>query len=114
MGNIDIKKYFAVLLVISTLLGAFGQLSFKAGVSESSTYELVAFVLLGFILYGISTVIYFYILSRTSLGWAYSFSGLSYLFTVVFAAVLLGEAISPLRWAGVIVIVAGVAMIGLS
>lgn len=114
MTKENTKRYFASLLVLSTLLGAIGQLAFKAGVSGSSAYELVAFVILGFFLYGVSTIIYFYTLSRTSLGWAYGFGGLSYLFTVIFAAVLLGEAISPLRWAGVLVIVIGVAIIGTS
>ncbi len=115
MAKNTIKRYFAFLLVISTLLGAIGQLVFKIGVADVSDFSiLVPYVILGFVIYAISTLIYFYTLSRTNLSWAYSFGGLSYLFTVIFAAAFLGEVIVPLRWLGVIVIVAGVALIGLS
>lgn len=108
----NVKLYFAFLLVISTLLGAIGQLVFKIGVSNTDTWQIAAYVAGGFVIYGVSTLIYFYTLSRTNLSWAYGFTGLSYLFAAIFAAIFLGELITPLRWAGVIVIVIGVALIG--
>ncbi len=109
----DGKMLFATILVISAFLGAVGQLLFKLGLS-SSLGMLVAFIAAGFIAYVISTVLYFYILGRSHLSWAYGFGGLSYIFATVFASVVIGETVSLTRWIGVIVIFIGVVLIGLS
>ncbi len=109
----DSKLFFALILVFSTLLGGAGQLLFKAGLSSSGLY-LVAYLVAGLVLYGVSTLAYFYTLSRRSLSWAYSFGGLSYIFASIFAFSFLGEPVSPLRWAGILVIAIGTAVIGLS
>ena len=108
------KPIFIPILVASTFLGALGQLLFKIGVLSQSEVALLAFVVAGFFIYIISTVLYLYTLSRTHLSWAYSFVGLSYIFTTVLALLVLKESIPILRWVGVIVIVAGVAISGLS
>ncbi|MDE1846178.1 MAG: hypothetical protein KGH53_02770 [Candidatus Micrarchaeota archaeon] len=108
------KFAFACVLVVSTFLGAVGQLAFKIGVSSSLPINLALYVIVGFVVYAISTVLYFYILSRTHLSWAYSFGGLSYIFTTILALTVLGEAIPFLRWAGVLTIAIGVALIGAS
>lgn len=108
------KFAFAAVLVVSTFLGAVGQLAFKIGVSSSIPLNLAFFVGAGFVVYALSTVLYFYILGRTHLSWAYSFGGLSYIFTSILAFLVLNETIPPLRWLGVVVIAIGVALIGLS
>ncbi|MDE1824925.1 MAG: hypothetical protein KGH61_00335 [Candidatus Micrarchaeota archaeon] len=108
------KTLFVAILIVSTFLGAVGQLLFKVGVNSQATVLLLAFVIAGFMVYIISTVLYLYTLSRTHLSWAYGFGGLSYIFTSILAYFVLGEAIPALRWIGVLVIVAGVALIGLS
>jgi drug/metabolite transporter (DMT)-like permease len=107
------KKIFVMLLLTSTLLGAFGQIFFKIGVT-SSISGLIEFVLLGILSYFASTVLYFYVLSRTHLSWAYGFTGLSYIFASVIAYLFLGETVPPLRWAGILVIALGTALIGFS
>jgi uncharacterized membrane protein len=99
-------------LVVSTLLGAVGQLLFKYSfINKPFFAELL---LSGLIVYGVSTVIYFYVLSRVHLSWAYGMGGLSYIFATIFAYFFLAENIPPLRWFGVIVIVIGAALIGFS
>ncbi|MGC8587156.1 MAG: hypothetical protein ACP5K9_02610 [Candidatus Micrarchaeia archaeon] len=110
----DGKKLFALVLVFSTFLGAVGQLLFKMGVNSSSLAEFAILVSLGFISYAISTVMYFYVLSRAQLSWVYNFGGMSYIFTVFLALFVLNEAISPLRWTGIALIIIGVTAIGLS
>ena len=108
------KALFVSILIVSTFLGALGQLLFKVGVNSQTTMLLLAFVIAGLVVYIISTVLYLYTLSRTHLSWAYSFGGLSYIFTSILAYFILGEEIPPLRWIGVLVIVVGVALIGMS
>ncbi|MGI0141725.1 MAG: EamA family transporter [Candidatus Micrarchaeales archaeon] len=108
------KIAFAMILIVSTFLGAVGQLFFKLGVSDSPLLAMAFYILLGFFVYAISTVLYFYILGRTHLSWAYSFGGLSYIFTAILALGILGESIPLLRWIGVLIIALGVALIGAS
>lgn len=107
------KSFFALLLIASTLLGGAGQFLFKYGLNDSGI-ALVFYIVLGFLVYAVSTALYFYVLSRKSLSWAYGFGGLSYIFASVLAFLALGEIISPLRWLGIAVIAIGTAVVGFS
>jgi uncharacterized membrane protein len=100
------------LLGISTLLGAIGQLFFKYSFVDKPLFPELLFV--GLAVYGVSTLIYFYVLSRAPLSWAYGIGGLSYIFATIFAYFFLAEAVPPVRWLGVLIITAGVIFIGLS
>ncbi len=110
----DGKRFFVSLLLLGTLLGSVGQLLFKIGVGQNALYAAAAYVLAGVILYGIATVTYLYVLSRSHLSWAYGFVGFSYIFTTLLALFVLKEQVSAFRWMGVVVIVVGTALIGLS
>lgn len=108
------KMLFVMLLVVSTLLGSLGQLFFKIGVDAPTIYGLVQFIFAGAIAYGIATLIYLYILGRSTLSWTYGFVGFSYIFTTILAFAVLHESILIGRWIGVIVIAIGTALIGMS
>ncbi len=109
------KRLFVSIALVSTLLGATGQFLFKLGVSDLSSISGTAYYLaLGIMAYGLSTILYFYILSRVHLSWAYSMGGISYILASIFAMLFLGENIVPLRWVGIAVIAIGVALVGLS
>jgi uncharacterized membrane protein len=107
----DSKKISIGLLVISTILGGLGQFLFKYAFLDKM---LVLTLAAGLGAYAISTAIYFYVLSRVHLSWAYAITGISYIVAVIFAATLLMENVSPLRWAGVLIIAFGVLLVGLS
>lgn len=98
-------------LVISTALGATGQFLFKYAFLDGS---LLITLLLGLCAYAISTGIYFYVLSRVHLSWAYALGGMSYILTVLLAATALNESVPPLRWLGVLMIAFGVVLVGIS
>ncbi len=110
----DSKQYFIALLVAATFLGAVGQLLLKYALLNTSIVTLSLFIILGFIVYMISSTMYLYVLGRMHLSWAYGFGGLSYIFAALLAMLVLGEPISSLRWAGIIVIAVGTALVGLS
>ncbi len=105
------KRRNLLLLWGSALLAAVGQLLFKYSFTSSFVAGWLA---LGVVAYGMSTVAYFYVLSRVHLSWAYGIGGLSYIFATVFAYFILIEDIPLLRWVGVIVITIGVILIGTS
>ncbi len=104
------KSTNLLMLLGSTSLGAIGQFLFKLSVIGSgTTYWLLG---LGVLSYVISTLIYFYVLSRVHLSWAYGIGGLSYIFAVMLANFI--ETVPFVRWIGVVVITAGVFLIGTS
>jgi len=107
------KKAYAALLLVSTLLGAAGQVLFKIGVT-SDIVGLALYVLMGIAAYLVSTVIYLYVLGRAHLSWTYGFNGLSYIFASLIAFFFMGEAVPALRWVGIATIAIGTALIGLS
>ena len=107
------KTKYALALVCSTLLGAIGQVVFKYGLGLSGI-GLAEWLGLGIVVYGFSTIVYFYILSRVHLSWAYGIGGLSYIFATLMAYFFLSDSVPPLRWAGIIVITIGVILIGIS
>jgi uncharacterized membrane protein len=99
-----------LIVICSTSLGAIGQLLFKYALNIHSPY----FLLFGLAAYGVSTLVYFYVLSRTHLSWAYSMGGISYVLAAIFSLALLGEQITPLHWAGIVTIAIGIALVGSS
>lgn len=107
------KTGYALMLLASTAIGAVGQVLFKIAVVNAGA-ALAEYLLLGLTVYAMSTVIYFYVLSRSHLSWAYGFTGLSYVFASFIAFAFLSESVSPLRWAGIAVITLGTILIGLS
>ncbi len=109
----ETKTFFVCMLMVGLLFGATGQLLLKLGLLNT-TPLLELFILLGVALYGLSTVIYLYILSRTHLSWVYSLGGLSYVFATILAVFVLDEPTSLARWLGVAVIAIGCILIGLS
>jgi uncharacterized membrane protein len=111
MSNEKVKNLS--MLSGSTALGAVGQLLFKYALPTNSGV-LPLWLLSGFVAYGISTLIYFYVLSRVHLSWAYGIGGLSYILATIFAYFILLEQIPPLRWIGVVIITIGVLFIAIS
>ena len=103
--------FYLALIVFSTVLGAAGQVLFKYSFDSSYIAE---FLLLGVLCYGLATVVYFFVLGRFHLSWIYSFNGLTYIFAILLAHFVLLEQIPPLRWAGIMIVLAGVVLVGLS
>ena len=108
------KPRRAAFLLISTCLGAAGQLFFKTGIVSGVMAYLLAYVAIGVIAYALSTMVYLNVLSTTHLSWAYGFAGLGYIFASILAFAFLGEQIPSLRWCGIAVISFGTLLIGMS
>ena len=113
------------LLFIGVLLGIVGQLSLKTGmklVTESSSGVISLLwhaalnynVTIGIACYALSMVFWLLVLSRLDLSLAYPILGVSYIGVVFASWWLLGEAISPMRWAGTFIICLGVYLVARS
>ena len=109
------------LIALSVALTSVGQLLFKKGMSilvqshpRSSLGSLTALallntkVLLGFLSFGAGAVLWLAVLAREEVSYVYPLSGLGYLVVLFGSYWFLGESLSWLRFAGVLLIMAGV------
>lgn len=116
----------ALLLLFSVSLGVTGQISLKHGMGQVSAVAspgavgtllgaaLNPWVIVGIGCYGFSMLLWLLVLSKADLSFAYPVLGLSYLGVVLASWSILGEAVSPLRWAGTLVICLGVYLVARS
>lgn len=116
------------LLIPAILLSTTGELMFKTGMNRIGHFEfsragLAAslpaivrspFIWLGFVGFGGGAVFWLAVLSRAPLSLAYPILALSYFVVVVEAWLFLHERVTWQRLLGVLVIVVGVAVVGLS
>jgi drug/metabolite transporter (DMT)-like permease len=115
-------------LVTGVLLNALAQLLLKAGTNvlgvitftRDNWSEVAARMLLqpwfaaGVACYGVSLVVWILGLSRVPVSMAYPLLSLGYVINAIAAYYLLGEAVTPLRWLGILLIVAGVGLVARS
>jgi drug/metabolite transporter (DMT)-like permease len=116
MEKIKSKNAVLIILLMSVLLNAAGQVFFKAaraGYPDASLVELFLHfeTWLGFILYGFSAICWLWVLARAQLSFAYPVLALSYPIVVALSALFFGETVTTLRWAGVVFIVFGVSLL---
>ena len=72
------------------------------------------YVFMGFVCYGLSSLVYLWVLSKLSLSFAYPFVALSFVIVIVLSWWLLGEDLPPLRVVGVGLIMVGVLTVAAS
>lgn len=103
----------------SVTFGALGQLLMKAGTAGLGGAGALATlagamgrpqVLLGLAAYAFSSLLWLVVLSRMDLSAVYPLGSASYAIVVV-ASWVMGEHVGPLRWLGVVLIVAGVVLV---
>jgi drug/metabolite transporter (DMT)-like permease len=114
------------LIFLSVLIGVFGQLSLKTGMTHVGRIDAAALhqplqllwkifttpiILAGVAMYVVGTLIWLVVLSRLDLSFAYPLVATTYVFTPLLANLLLHEQIPGLRWVGIVVILIGVVIV---
>lgn len=111
------------LLIVSLLLGAAGQTCLKAATNAAGAIGSIGtltatllhpMTLFGLAFYIVSTLLYLTLMSRMPLSYLYPMVALNYVFVTILSWHFFGEQITPLRVAGLVTIIAGVTMVGLS
>ncbi len=114
------------LLLIAIVAGVAGQITLKKGAADATLAQgsfapdishaiglfLSPLVLLGIFFYGLSAVMYIIVLTKLDISLAYPLVSLGYLLVAGSAWVFLGETISLVRWAGIVLIVVGSVLVG--
>ena len=119
-----------LLIFISVFIAVLGQLSMKHGIQKanlvarlgemSSVYSYFVsaftnpFVLSGFLLYGLSSLVWLVVLGRVELSYAYPLVSMGYVLAVFLSWFLFKEHVSVLRIAGLAVICVGVTLLSRS
>jgi multidrug transporter EmrE-like cation transporter len=117
-----------ILLLVTVTFNVMGQYLMKRGMSDvgaitgdlSQLFSSLAtaftnpYVLAGVGAYGMSSIFWLILLSRVDLSYAYPALSLGYVMVTLVSALLLGEQVSALRWAGVLVICVGVILVARS
>ena len=116
------KRRLAIFIVLAcTLLVAFAQYLIKLGANHLSHAGLLATLIgifaipqlfAGYCLYGVFTVMFVYALRHGELSILYPLIALGYVWVTITAVVAFHETMNPLKLAGLVVIVAGVAVLG--
>ncbi len=118
-----------LLLVVSVSFAVAGQLTLKTAmerVGRIGTAQVTApldtitrvakepLLWVGLTLFGISALFWLVVLSHVPLSVAYPVVGLSYVIIVGFSRFVLHEHVPVMRWAGVVIVGLGIAVIGWS
>jgi len=109
-----------ILILICVVIGGFGQVYMKLGVTKLGGVELKdliskrlvsiifdKYVFIGIILYTITTLLWFVILSKADLSFVYPLAALGYIVTALLAKFYFHEEITLLRWFGILLIIGG-------
>jgi len=103
-------------VLVAAFFAALGSLFFKKG-SEKLSLNLVDFVkntalVVGFVFFGISTVVFVLSLRGGELSVLYPIAATSYIWVCLFSVKLLAEKMNKSKWVGIVLIIAGVGLIG--
>ncbi|MBD3261579.1 MAG: multidrug transporter [Candidatus Altiarchaeales archaeon] len=105
------------LVVFGTLLGAVGAVYFKKASCKlkPSFSVLIANheLFLGFFFYGVSALVYIVAVRGGELSVIYPLVSTSYIWVCLLSVRVLGEQMNTVKWLGVLLIIAGVSVIGL-
>jgi drug/metabolite transporter (DMT)-like permease len=113
------------IILLSVGLAAVAQLTLKAGMNQvteeggavtlsADSLKLVVTnvtVWAGLVIFALSAVAWLFVLSRTTLSFAYPFAALTYLVIVLVDRFWFKEEVPPLRWVGVAFIMIGIVMV---
>jgi uncharacterized membrane protein len=119
---------WVIQIIIALVLGIVGQFLLKDGttnlnVSVSGTAGPLMLIwrmitnlpiFIGLLCYGLSSIFYILVLKEKELSLVYPMIASSYVLVLLFAWLVRHEAISPIRWVGVLVITLGVVLISRS
>jgi len=116
------RRRSVLIVVACTLMGAAAQVLLKLGASQLSHASLVATFIsiftvptlfVGYCLYGIFAMLMVYALRHGELSILYPVIALTFVWVSILSAMIFHETMTPIKIAGIVVIVGGVAVLGL-
>ncbi len=111
------KLQSVALVFVCTILGAAAQVFMKIGGQQLQHFEIARVLtdlplLAGYTLYGINTVLLMFALRDGELSMLYPVIALTYVWVTILSVILFHDLISPLKIAGIVLIMAAVIVLG--
>ncbi len=112
-----------IIIIISVSCSAIAQVSLRHGMSGELVQRALGLgnvrdtvaaaarspgVLIGFALYGLSAIMWSYVLAQVEVSVAYAFVALGFVLTMAFGCLLLGEPFTARKLAGTLCVMAGI------
>jgi len=108
-----------LMMLFSVTLGAIGQVALKKGAISLAGHDTISFshvlnsikniyILLGFLLYGISAISWLVVLSRTELSYAYPMISINYILIIFLSRFVFHEHLTINKLAGTLIICFGI------
>lgn len=109
------KIKYIVLAIINSGLLVFGQTLWKKGIIKVGGYSLKLLlnpmIVSGLFVYGVATLLWFYIISKLPFSTAYPLNSIAYIFSLLIGYVIFNETITGYKIVGTMFILAGVTFI---
>lgn len=107
-----------ILVLIATIIGSFGALFIKLG-SKTFSFSPIQLLrnyklILGFFLYGITYIIFIIALKGGDLSVLYPLVSVGYIWIIIISIRFLAERMNIWKWTGLLLIISGVSLIGIS
>jgi multidrug transporter EmrE-like cation transporter len=99
-----------MLVVASSLIESVGEIFFKK--SRLQRHRQVYWVLLGISVFIVQIAVYTAALRFLAVGAAFAIASLSFAFVALLSKLFLREAVTPIKWLGIALIMAGTSLIG--
>ena len=99
-----------LLVVMSSLIESIGEMFFK--ISQLQRRRKVFWVLIGVSVIAVQMMVYTAALKFLAVGAAFAIGSLSFVFVALWSKFLLREQVTPIKWLGIALIVAGTSLIG--
>jgi drug/metabolite transporter (DMT)-like permease len=123
-----VNQLVLALIMLDVGLNVLGQLSLKFGMSKLGNFAVSLsglppvfvqaafnpYILLGMLCYGLGFLVWLVVLAKAEVSYAYPLISLGYVFTAILARVLIGEAVTLSRMAGILIICLGVFLVARS
>lgn len=113
-----------VVALFSILLGATGQFLFRLGMlhygkvtvtgiwQQLGSIILTPAIFVGFMCFGVSSILWLVVISRWELSYAYPLVSLGYVIAILYGTLLLHEALTMPKILGCLLILAGISILG--
>ena len=105
-----------IMVIIATLVGAFGPIYLKRG-SQEFSFNIFKIIknknlVFGILFYVLATILFIPALKGGELSILYPFVALTYVWVSLLSVKMLGEKMNMLKWIGIVLIIVGVSFIG--
>ena len=117
---------YELLLYIEIFILVFANISLKRGsvhIREHSLKNILKiikifiknkYIVIGFLLYGISVLMWLIVLTKLDLSYAYPITSLSYVLVTLGSIFFLKEKVSMLKWFAIVLVILGVVFVSIS